>query len=122
MALTIWNVSWALEAAPLTRSGFCFVFSREDEPTPTECAKDPGQGPYLPILLAHEDLMESRRDDEDAVDISPFPTARPRLGQLCTVPGAPTFVGCTAPESGLGSVTGTGGRLGPGPSWSWPSS
>jgi hypothetical protein len=80
MALTIWNVSWALEAAPLTRSGFCFVFSREDEPTPTECAEDPDQGAYLPILVAYDDLMESRFDDEDcSVDLSPFPMVTPTL-------------------------------------------
>ena len=76
----IWNVGWALQAARLTRSDFCFVFSREDETTPTECANDPGQGPYLPILVAYDDLMESRRDDEDcSVDTSPFPTDTPTL-------------------------------------------
>ena len=79
MALAIWNASWALQTAPLARSGSCFVFSREDETTPTECAKDPGQGPYLPILVAYDDLMESRLDDEDNVDISPFPTDTPSV-------------------------------------------
>jgi hypothetical protein len=79
MALTIWNVSWALLAAPLKRSGFNFVFSREDETTPTEYAKDPDQGQYLPIMVAYDDLMEIRLDDQDAVDISPFPTVAPTV-------------------------------------------
>jgi hypothetical protein len=80
MALTIWNVEWALLSSPLAHSGFCFVFSREDETTPTEFAEDPGQGPYLPILVAYDDLTASRFDDADcSVDTSPFPALTPTL-------------------------------------------
>jgi hypothetical protein len=75
IALRMWNIERALVAAGLTPTGSCFALSREDEALPIKCPDDGlNEGPYLPIYLAYNDLIESRDVDEHGyVDISPLP-------------------------------------------------
>lgn len=74
MALGIWNLMRALDAAGVMPCGSCFAFSREDEPPPREGGPKDGleQGPYLPLWLAYDDLVESRTVD-GGIDTAPFP-------------------------------------------------